>query len=382
MQNFYLFDFVGTEDRVVDGRMLLEIEQFLLMMFEQYSKKFNRPINQNILLFWQGHESVVMGKFQHLWNECTPNQLEKMGVPIYRRRSGGGCVVHGAGNYCLSFIRPQRFVPKEEHRDLGLAALKSLGLDVEANERGDFLYQQKKCSGSAFQQKSQSSLHHFTLLLNADLSRLKKCLTIDPSVSSSKVKERKTQWTKIIGTQSKRSEVVNLGPIKNHQTPSALLKSYQRELDKIASVFYEELDHSSELIWASLFQFYKNTLKEELSEEDKNQYSNRLNSWCRWENLIADGPPLFLELSLNCLEGGKVFLEIERGIICRIKFADNTVYDVAQNNIKIFFDLHSADLLGLMSSILQEKTEQTWSAQVLKEFKDEVTIHLSELFNC
>lgn len=133
---------------------------------------------QEILFLCENDPAVVIGRFQNPWKECRTGLAESMGVPVYRRISGGGTVVHGPGNLNFSVISATKVPDKAGNLDRVVRALGNLGLDIFRNDRFDLRMRSVtdegiKVSGSAFRQTAGASMHHATLLVNADLAPLK-----------------------------------------------------------------------------------------------------------------------------------------------------------------------------------------------------------------
>ena len=130
-----------------------------------------------VLMLWRGPQAVVMGKNQNPWRECDPQYLRENGIPLARRVSGGGAVYHDPGNLNFSWILPREgYVPAFCH-DLACRALARLGLTAQVAPTGGLLVQGKKVSGSAYCYRRERVLHHGTLLLDADLGRLRAALS-------------------------------------------------------------------------------------------------------------------------------------------------------------------------------------------------------------
>lgn len=61
----------------------------------------NTPVDQPVLFTYRNIPCVVIGRNQNPWKETSPRSLKDMGLPLVRRRSGGGTVYH-VGCYCLN----------------------------------------------------------------------------------------------------------------------------------------------------------------------------------------------------------------------------------------------------------------------------------------
>ena len=139
-----------------------------------------------ILFLYENEPSVVIGRFQNPWKECRTGLAARSGVPVLRRISGGGTVVHGPGNLNFSVISGVRTPEKERNLDLVIRGMKRLGVALVRNSRSDLRLpglagtEGAKVSGSAFRQVSGSSMHHATLLVDSDLDSLKELLHQPP----------------------------------------------------------------------------------------------------------------------------------------------------------------------------------------------------------
>ncbi|WP_028972463.1 lipoyl protein ligase domain-containing protein [Spirochaeta cellobiosiphila] len=133
------------------------------------------PENTVRVVFYINKDAVVMGKFQNPWRECNLSYCEAEGIPVFRRFSGGGTVYHDIGNLNFSFLGPKDWDPNWIFQEVD-KLLKDKGVHLTRTERGDFLHDGKKVSGSAHAYKRNKQAHHGTLLINADLDRASKTL--------------------------------------------------------------------------------------------------------------------------------------------------------------------------------------------------------------
>jgi lipoate-protein ligase A len=180
----------------------------------------NLPPETCVLYLYQNENTVVIGKNQNAWKECRHALLESEGGKLARRISGGGAVFHDMGNLNFSFI-----VDKNEydlHRQLSviLEAVRSLGIEAEFSGRNDILSEGAKFSGNAFCYKKTSAFHHGTILINADMTRLARYL----SVSQDKIVSK--------GVESVRARVCNLKErnpeITVEKVKDALYESFEK----------------------------------------------------------------------------------------------------------------------------------------------------------
>jgi lipoate-protein ligase A len=115
---------------------------------------------------------VVIGKNQNPWKECRLSLMEKEGVPLARRISGGGAVYHDEGNLNVGVIVPRTEYREEKQYELIFQTLEKFGITVSKLRKNSLAVDGKKFSGQAFSFRGEHVLHHGTLLVNSDLVRL------------------------------------------------------------------------------------------------------------------------------------------------------------------------------------------------------------------
>lgn len=151
------------------------------------------------LFLWRNHPSVIIGKNQNPWRECNLSQMRKDGVPLARRRTGGGAVYHDLGNVNYSFLCREEDYDSSRFIGIVCEALNSVGISVKVSGRNDLVdLEGRKLSGTAFLQTGDRCLLHGTLLLDVDISRMEKYLTVSEQKLQSK------------GVTSVKSRVVNM----------------------------------------------------------------------------------------------------------------------------------------------------------------------------
>ena len=167
----------------------LAVEEHILMTL---------PPETCVMYLYQHKNAVIIGKNQNAWKECRTEQLKREGGKLARRISGGGAVYHDMGNLNFSFILDRN--DYDLHRQLGiiLSAVRKLGISAEFSGRNDILSEGAKFSGNAFCYKKTGAFHHGTILVDADMTKLSRYL----SVSKDKIASK--------GVDSVRSRVCNL----------------------------------------------------------------------------------------------------------------------------------------------------------------------------
>ena len=184
---------------------------------------------------WQNERTVVIGRNQNAWRECRVEQLEGEEGKLARRSSGGGAVFHDLGNLNFTFI-----LPRENYdlvRQLGVIqkAASKFGIETSFTGRNDLVLTStgEKFSGNAVRFSSNVALHHGTILISADFSRLGRYLAPSQMKLESK------------GVKSVVSRVTNLG-LQNPALTVESMKAALREAFQEEYGAYEP--HSWELI--------------------------------------------------------------------------------------------------------------------------------------
>ncbi len=185
------------------------------------------PASGYTLFLWVNKPSVIIGRYQNPWLECSLKSMNDSGIRLARRQSGGGAVYHDEGNLNFSFICRKEEYDRDRNLDVVIRALGSLRITAEINERHDVEVDGKKVSGSAFRISRGRVLHHGTLLISADLHPLKASLS-GPSLEGIESK----------GIRSVRSSVVNL----NRYNPDITVDKLKSALSETFTFQYGRAD--------------------------------------------------------------------------------------------------------------------------------------------
>ena len=135
------------------------------------------------LILWQNDNTIVIGQNQNAEAEIDQNFVQKHGIKVARRMTGGGAVYHDLGNLNYSFIADAGDADRLTIERFTLPivdALRNLGLNAEASGRNDIVIDGKKVSGTAQRLAGERILHHGTLLFDSDLSIAAGALRVDP----------------------------------------------------------------------------------------------------------------------------------------------------------------------------------------------------------
>ncbi len=135
-------------------------------------------LGQEVFMLWRNRPSVIVGRFSDISAEVNTEFAEANGIPIIRRKSGGGCVYHDLGNVNYTFIvRDSKALTLEYFSLRVIEALEGLRVNAVLEFRhNDILADGLKISGAAQYHHEGMLLHHGTLLFDSDLSIIPKVL--------------------------------------------------------------------------------------------------------------------------------------------------------------------------------------------------------------
>ncbi|WP_175988269.1 lipoate--protein ligase [Bacillus sp. Marseille-Q1617] len=177
---------------ITDPRINLAIEEYALK---------NLDINESYLLFYINEPSIIIGKNQNTIEEINTEYVDKEGLHVVRRLSGGGAVYHDLGNLNFSFITKddgESFHNFQKFTEPVVKALNKLGVNAELSGRNDLLAEGRKISGNAQFSTKGRMFSHGTLLFDSEMENV---------VSALKVKKDKIESK---GIKSIRSRVANI----------------------------------------------------------------------------------------------------------------------------------------------------------------------------
>jgi lipoate-protein ligase A len=249
--------------------------------------------NEIILYLWQNDNTVVVGKNQNCWKECKCGELEEHGGKLARRLSGGGAVYHDLGNLNFTFVMDKKLYNLEKQLKVIIEALKNIGIEAEFSGRNDITVNGKKFSGNAFYNTKNTVLHHGTLLINSDFSKLATYL----QVSKEKIQSK--------GIDSVQSRVINLKEINSSIT-------LEEVISNLKSTFIKFYGGNGEIIDINPF------------EEEINSLYDKYSSW-QWR--YGESPKFDISLQKRFSWG-----EIEICLVCKDGYiVDSKVYSDAMD---------------------------------------------------
>lgn len=190
---------------------------------------------EEMLFLWRNERCVIIGRNQNPWKECRIEEMDRRGVLLVRRHSGGGAVYQDLGNSNFSFVSPRKLFSKEFNSGLLLGALRRFGIGAELKGRNDIVLGETKISGHAYKLNNHSALHHGTLLRDVSMETLQAVL----SPSKAKLQSK--------GVASVQARVTNLAarfPGLSHETFCEAMIQEFRQAYPEAEMVTEELKES------------------------------------------------------------------------------------------------------------------------------------------
>lgn len=175
-----------------DPRYNLALEEYVFMSLQPA---------QDFIMLWQNSPSVIVGKNQNTAEEINNEYVEKNGVHVVRRSTGGGAVYHDLGNLNYTFITQAEGegIDFKKFTMPVIRVLNSLGVPAEFNSRNDIAIDGKKFSGNAQRVYKNRVLHHGTIMYNSKLEDVHNVLKVKAEKFKSKsVKSVRSRVTNVI----------------------------------------------------------------------------------------------------------------------------------------------------------------------------------------
>ncbi len=209
---------------------------------------YHQKVEQDILLISQtSRKSIVIGRNQNIYKIINHDFIEKKGIVITRRLSGGGAIYQDKGTVAFSFISNKPSHMLNEVLKPIYNFLKSINLDVRLKGKNIYVGD-KKISLITEYHYNDNILYRGILLFNSDLKMLYKSLT-DPkhvhetrltnhpdAMNATNIKDiLKTNWT----TKTFIIQLINFYQKNNHK----ILSIPKPVLDKANKIWLKTSSH-------------------------------------------------------------------------------------------------------------------------------------------
>ncbi len=151
-------------------------DPFFNLAAEEYLLK---NYTDEILFLYINSPSVIIGKHQNLLAEINYRFVYENHITIARRITGGGTVYHDEGNLNFAFFSyaPEgKQINFKKYLDIVKLVLKKFDIPAVIEGKNDLKVKGLKISGNAGHVFKYVTLHHGTLLIQADLFKLSQSL--------------------------------------------------------------------------------------------------------------------------------------------------------------------------------------------------------------
>lgn len=239
--------------------------------------------DDDYFVLWVNEPSIIIGKFQNVYQEIDVREAFLQQIPVYRRNSGGGCVYHDEGNLNFSFITDWKMEENTYSRFLDpmIAVLREYNIPVCQTGICNLSLDGKKISGNAQAIYKKRILHHGTLLFNADLCRIRSIIRPDYEHYISKA------------VKSANMPVMNISEHRNCTFGS---------MEELKRCILKEMGYRQE------YEFYIS------SEDEKRIQEIRKTKYCSWEwNYARAANFKYCRHFQN--SAGNVSYQVENGIL-------------------------------------------------------------------
>lgn len=127
-----------------------------------------------VFLFWRTTPTVMVGKYQNVYEEINLKYVEEHNINIVRRLSGGGTIYTDLGGWQFTFISEKNVneINFSEYLEPVLSALESIGIKASFNGRNDIIVDGRKISGNAQYKLGNKTVHHGSLLFDTDIEAM------------------------------------------------------------------------------------------------------------------------------------------------------------------------------------------------------------------
>lgn len=170
-----------------------------------------------VVRLWQNRPAVIIGRYQNTVEEINVDYIEKNGINVVRRLTGGGAVYHDLGNLNFTFAgkKETRAIDFREFTKPVIDLLNKLRIPAQLSGRNDMMIEGRKFSGNAQFIAKGKVLHHGTILYESRLEDVQAALAVRGDKIESK------------GIKSVRSRVCNLSEFMSEKMP---LKTFSEML--------------------------------------------------------------------------------------------------------------------------------------------------------
>ncbi|EPW90974.1 lipoate--protein ligase [Streptococcus agalactiae] len=244
-----------------------------------------------IFILWINEPAIIIGRHQNTIQEINKEFIDKNGIHVVRRLSGGGAVYHDLNNLNYTIISNNTQEGAFDFQTFSkpvIDTLAKLGVKAEFTGRNDLEINGQKFAGNAQAYYNGRMMHHGCLLFDVDMSVLGQAL----KVSKDKIESK--------GIKSVRARVTN---IVDHLSDKITVQEFS---DAILAQMKEEYPEMDEYVLSDA----------ELSEIQ----AMRDNQFATWDWTYGKAPEYTIERGVR-YPAGKIttYANVENSTIKSVK---------------------------------------------------------------
>lgn len=244
-----------------------------------------------IFILWINEPAIIIGRHQNTIQEINKEFIDKNGIHVVRRLSGGGAVYHDLNNLNYTIISNNTQEGAFDFQTFSkpvINTLAKLGVKAEFTGRNDLEINGQKFAGNAQAYYKGRMMHHGCLLFDVDMSVLGQAL----KVSKDKIESK--------GIKSVRARVTN---IVDHLSDKITVQEFS---DAILAQMKEEYPEMDEYVLSDA----------ELSEIQ----AMRDNQFATWDWTYGKAPEYTIERGVR-YPAGKIttYANVENSTIKSVK---------------------------------------------------------------
>lgn len=244
-----------------------------------------------IFILWINEPAIIIGRHQNTIQEINKEFIDKNGIHVVRRLSGGGAVYHDLNNLNYTIISNNTQEGAFDFQTFSkpvIGTLAKLGVKAEFTGRNDLEINGQKFAGNAQAYYKGRMMHHGCLLFDVDMSVLGQAL----KVSKDKIESK--------GIKSVRARVTN---IVDHLSDKITVQEFS---DAILAQMKEEYPEMDEYVLSDA----------ELSEIQ----AMRDNQFATWDWTYGKAPEYTIERGVR-YPAGKIttYANVENSTIKSVK---------------------------------------------------------------
>ncbi|HEN4495179.1 TPA: lipoate--protein ligase [Streptococcus agalactiae] len=244
-----------------------------------------------IFILWINEPAIIIGRHQNTIQEINKEFIDKNGIHVVRRLSGGGAVYHDLNNLNYTIISNNTQEGVFDFQTFSkpvIDTLAKLGVKAEFTGRNDLEINGQKFAGNAQAYYKGRMMHHGCLLFDVDMSVLGQAL----KVSKDKIESK--------GIKSVRARVTN---IVDHLSDKITVQEFS---DAILAQMKEEYPEMDEYVLSDA----------ELSEIQ----AMRDNQFATWDWTYGKAPEYTIERGVR-YPAGKIttYANVENSTIKSVK---------------------------------------------------------------